>query len=142
MGQQANIAVYDGQTTPALHTFTPVGVLRDSKDSITAEWVERDSSIPAVLQNRITAKTKVMGSGMTRSVLRVEMPVMDVLDQTKVDFFVPVEVISLRHPKATEAQVRKARMIALNASNNVTTSVAAATTGLAPDLLDAQIMPS
>jgi len=51
-------------------------------------------------------------------------------------------LIGFQHPRSTITSRRLARMLLVNIANNVSTSVAAATTGPASELFDSQVMPT
>jgi hypothetical protein len=51
-------------------------------------------------------------------------------------------LVGLYHERSTEEERRTARMLSVNMGNNVSTSVAAATTGLIPELFDLLVAPT
>lgn len=152
MSQQANITVFDGAATPVSHTFSGVDVLReDSKNSV-ATYRELNAAKAIQLQARCIIRKKLLPSGVTRVSVRIEVPVEETIASfggssgyvmpPAMAYYDATEVVTYVHPRSTETGVRTARMMALNIANNVTTSVAAATTGAGPDALDRIILPT
>lgn len=145
MGQQANITVFDGATTPVSHTLVGEAVERSQEGANVAKWKESLSGVPDYAQVRITTKKRKLPSGVFRVSARVEVPVMESISgqnssgytaPPKVAFVDTVEIVGYFHERGTLAGRRLVRQIAVNLAGNVSTSVAAATTGPIPELFD------
>lgn len=146
----ANIVAFDGQATPVSHTFVAASVARKDNDII-ASYKEATASVPDEAQGRVTIKHSKLGSGVNRTSVRVEIPVMESISGVnsagytaapKVAYTDTVEVTGFFHPRSVIANRRSARQLACNILQNVSTSVAAATTGPAPELFDTLITPT
>lgn len=152
MSQQANITVFDGAATPVSHTFSGVDVLREDAKNSVATYRELNAAKAIQLQARCIIRKKLLPSGVTRVSVRIEVPVEETIASfggqagyvmpPAMAYYDATEVVTYVHPRSTEAGVRTTRMMALNIANNVTTSVAAATTGAGPDALDRIILPT
>jgi hypothetical protein len=150
MAAIANLAVYDGAATPVLHTLIPISVTR--KDgAIEAYWREAIASLSTEAQVWATQKLQTLKGGTVRAEAACGVPVMEtVTNQNAAGYsampkvaFVDKNVwISFQHPRSTITSRRLARMLMTNWSNNITTSVAAATTGSFSDLVDSQVAPT
>lgn len=153
MSNIANIVVFDGAATPVSHTLIPVEVVKDSKTGqITAIWREQLAALPTYAQVTATARlSKTRRSGVWNVDFRVEVPVMEsVSGQNALGYTAAPKVAYVDtsgfyghyHERGTIAGRRLSRQIAVNASNNVSTSVVAATTGAVPELFDTLVMPT
>lgn len=60
----------------------------------------------------------------------------------KVAYVNTVQIVGLFHERSTIAERRLVRQLALNIGGNISTSVAAVTTGPVPELIDQMIVPS
>lgn len=150
MAAIANIAVYDGAATPVLHTLVPVSVTR--KDgAIEAYWREQVASLPTEAQVWATQKLQTLKGGMVRAEAVMAVPVMEtVTNQNAAGYSAAPKVayvdkdvwIKLQSPRSTITSRRLCKQLMTNWSNNITTSVAAATTGAFSDLMDAQVAPT
>jgi len=60
----------------------------------------------------------------------------------QVAYRLSAEVLGYFSERASIAEHRIVRMLAVNVANNITASVAAATTGMLPDLFDTLIAPT
>lgn len=150
MSQIANIAVYDGASTPVLHTLVPVSVVRDG-DSVVAVWREQLASLPVEAQVHATLTATKLKSGTVRSSFSTVVPVMESIAGNnaagytaapKVAYEDRTDLVSYAHPRSTITSRRLCRMLAVNAGNNVSTSVAAATAGVVSELIDSLISPT
>lgn len=142
MAAQANITVYDGASTPVVHTLVGEEILRSAGAS-EAVWREQLASVPSYAQVKVTAIKRKLKSGVTEAVTRVEVPVMESISgQNAAGYTAPPKVAyvdrfefrSFRHERSTETTARIAMQILLNLGNNVATSVAAVSTGVVADL--------
>ncbi len=150
MAAQANITVYDGAATPVAHTLLPAGVVREG-DTITAYWRESLASVPVYAQVTCTMKLTRLKSGVYRVESKVEVPVMESISgqnaagytaAPKVAYVNTVVTTGLFHERSDANGRRLARQMAVNIDGNITTSVAAATSGPLPDLFDLLVVPS
>lgn len=144
MSAIANIAVYDGAATPVLHTLVPVSVSRQGTD-VLAEWREQVASLPAYAQVRASMKVSLLKSGVYKTEVKVVVPVMEaVLNQNaagytaapKVAYENTITTVGFFHQRSSVTDRRLARQIMVNLSGNISTSVAAATTGPFSELFD------
>lgn len=153
MSNIANIVVYDGAATPVAHTLVPVEVVKDSKTGIiTALWREQIAALPTYAQITATARlSKNPKSGVWNVDFRVQVPIMEsVSGQNAAGYTAAPKVAYVDtsgfyghyHERGTIAGRRLSRQIAVNIGNNVVTSVAAASTGVLPELFDNLVMPT
>lgn len=153
MANIANIVVFDGAATPVQHTLVPVDVSKDPKTgAIVAVWREQIASLPTYAQVTATARlSKSRRSGVWNTDFRVEVPVMESVSGSnsagytaapKVAYIDTTGIYGHYHERGSIAGRRLSRQIAVNIGNNVTTSVAAATAGVLPDLFDALVAPT
>jgi len=151
MAQQANITVFDGASTPVSHTFVGEEVARMADGSVIARWKETSLTLPDYACNRITLSRRKLKNGMTRTGLRVEVPVMEAVNAQnssgytappKVAHVLTYELVEHSHERSTETDRRLTRMLPVNVANNISTSVAAATSGPASDAFDKYILPT
>lgn len=150
MSAIANITVFDGAATPVSHTLVPVSVTRSGQE-IVAAYREQLSSVPTEAQVRATIKLSNLKNGVVRAEVTVEVPVMETVTNQnaagysaapKVAYVDKITAISYQHRRSTITSRRLARQILVNILNNVSTSVAAATTGPASELIDSQVAPT
>lgn len=152
MSSIGDITVYDGASTPVAHILKAVSVARDSAKGIIASWREQLAAVPVYAQvSAMLSQRKLSGGNVTRTELVVEVPVMESVSgqnaagytaAPKVAYVDKVVVLTFAHERSTETSKRLARMIAVNLLNNVSTSVAAATSGPVPQAFDQEIMPT
>lgn len=153
MSNIANIVVYDGAATPVAHTLVPVEVVKDSKTGIiTAMWREQIAALPTYAQITAIARlSKNPKSGVWNVDFRVQVPIMEsVSGQNAAGYTAAPKVAYVDtsgfyghyHERGTIAGRRLSRQIAVNIGNNVITSVAAASTGVLPELFDTLVMPT
>lgn len=145
MAQQANITVFDGAATPVSHTLVPEGIERLPDGTIKAVWKESLAGVPDYAQIRFTQTKKKLPSGVFRIAGRVEVPVMESISgqnaagytaPPKVAYVDTYESVEYAHERSVIAGRRLARQMSINLQGNVSTSVAAATTGPWPDISD------
>lgn len=150
MSAIANITVFDGAATPVSHTLVAVSVTRE-KGKVTALWREQLASLPAYAQVAASMSIERLKSGVYKTVTRVEVPVMESVSgqnaagytaAPKVAYVNTVETTGYFHERSDVAGRRLARQIAVNLANNVTTTVAAASTGPMPELIDQLVAPT
>lgn len=151
MSAQANITVFDGASTPILHTLIGQEVYRDKDSSIKAVWKESLPTLPDYAQVRVTQTKKKLPSGVTRVSSRVEVPVMEAVNAQnssgytaapKVAFTDTVEVVGYFHERSTLSSRRLARQLAINVANGIATTVTPVTAGPAAELFDQLISVS
>jgi hypothetical protein len=150
MSQIANITVFDGAATPVTHTLNAISVTRE-KGKVVALWREAVASLPVYAQMTVTATIERLKSGVWRTETRVEVPVMEaILNQNaagytaapKVAYVNTMSLISYTHERSSITDRRLARQILVNAAGSISTSVAAATTGPIPELIDQLVAPT
>jgi len=150
MSAIANITVYDGAATPVSHTLNAISVARDGSE-VTAEYREMLASVPAYAQVRATVKISLLKSGVYKTEIRTVVPVMEaILNQNaagytaapKVAYEDTISTVSFFHPRSTVTDRRLARQLHINILGNISTSVAAVTTGPAPELIDQLVAPT
>lgn len=152
MSAQANIIAFDGAATPVSHTLVPLGAYRDTKtNELVASWREAITTLPAYAQISCESRANRLPSGVWKVQLNVTVPVMESVSgqnaagytaAPKVAYTNTVRVTGLFHERSTIAERRLARQLAINILGNVATSVAAVTTGPAPELVDQLISAS
>lgn len=153
MSQQANIVAFDGAATPVAHTFVPIGAASDTKSGeLVAQWRESLTTVPDYALIRVkTSKVRNAKSGVYRVATVVEIPVMESVSgqnaagytaAPKVAYVNTVQVVGYFHERATIAEKRLARQLAVNIAGSVATSVAPVTTGPVPELMDQNISAS
>lgn len=151
MAAIANITVFDGATTPVSHTLTAIAVSRSTSGDVSAEWREVLASVPRYAQVYATMKMATLKSGVTRAELTVGVPVMEAITNQnaagytaapKVAYEDKYTLTGYQHPRSTLTSRRLARQMIINLAGNISTTVAPATTGPAPDLFDSQVLPT
>lgn len=150
MANIANIVVFDGAATPVSHTLVPVEVSKEN-GLIQATWREQIATLPTEAQVRVEMKQRRLKSGVVETRTRVSVPVMESVSgqnaagytaAPKVAFEDAYEEISYAHPRSTITSRRIAKQILTNLSNNVSTTVAAATSGVFDEANVQQVMPT
>lgn len=150
MAQLANITVFDGASTPVSHTLYAVNVTRE-KGRVLALWREALTGVPMYAQITYAATIERMKSGVYKATGRLSIPVQEVVTGSnaagysaapKVAYTNTVELTGYFHERSDIAGRRTARQMATNLMGNVSTSVAAATSGATPDLMDFLVTPS
>lgn len=153
MSNIANIVVYDGAVAPVAHTLVPVEVVKDSKTGIiTAMWREQIAALPTYAQITAIARlSKNPKSGVWNVDFRVQVPIMESISGQNAAGYTAAPKVAYvdtsgfyghYHERGTIAGRRLSRQIAVNIGNNVVTSVAAASTGVLPELFDNLVMPT
>lgn len=151
MSSIANITVFDGAATPVSHTLVPVFQGKDKDGVIVALWREQLASLPTEAQVRVEVKRRVLKSGVVETRTRVVVPVMESVSgqnaagytaAPRVAFEDANEWVSYAHPRSTIAGRRLAKQILTNLSNNVATTVAAASAGPFDEAVSQMIMPT
>lgn len=150
MSAIANITVFDGQATPVSHTFVAESVSRD-KNTVTATYKEAVLGVPDYAQGRITVKRTNLGSGVKRTSVRVEMPVMESVSGVnaagytaapKVAYVDTMEAVGLFHERSLIAGRRSVRQLITNLLGNISTQIFPTAAGPVPEALDQLIMPT
>lgn len=151
MSAQANIVAFDGAAPPVIHTFQPAGVSQDVKLGIIAEWREMLATVPNVAQLRIVMAFKKLSTGVMRTSVTVQVPVMEsILNQNasgytaapKVAYVNMAQFIEYNSERSTPAERRLVRQLLINVCGNVPTTVTPILTGAAPELIDNWIIAS
>lgn len=151
MSNIANITVFDGAATPVTHTLVPVFQGKDADGVVTALWREQIASLPVEAQVRVEMRQRVLKSGVVETRTRVVVPVMESVSgqnaagytaAPKVAFEDTQEWVSYAHQRSTIASRRLAKQILTNLSNNVATTVAAASAGPFDEAVSQMIMPT
>lgn len=150
MSQIDDITVYDGASTPVLHTLKPVSVTRE-KGKVVSLWREVLPTLPVYAQVAVTMQIERLKSGVWRTETRVEVPVMEaVLNQNasgytaapKVAYTNTMIFTSYTHERSTVANRRLARQLLVNLSGSVIVSVPGTPAGPLPELVDTLIAPT
>lgn len=150
MSQIANITVFDGAATPVSHTLVAIDVTKDN-GKIVANWRENVSTLPAYAQVRATTSLERLKSGVYKTECRVVVPVMESVSGQNAAGYTAAPKVAYEntfvttgyfHERSTIADRRLARQILVNLLGNVSTSVAAATAGPAPELFDQLVSPT
>lgn len=148
MGTQSTLTVYDGASTPAVHTLVGEYVKALPDGTIEASWKETVSTVPDEAQIRLITRMKKLPSGVTRCSARWFVPVMESVSGAnasgytaapKVAYVDSFECVSYSSPRSTIAGRRLVRQLALNVNGAISTSVAAATSGAVVDLHDYRV---
>lgn len=152
MSAQANIVAFDGAATPVTHTLVPISSAADPKDgSLVATWREGLTTVPVYAQIKCEQKQQQLKSGVWRVSTTVAVPVMESVSgqnsagytaAPKVAYINTIVVTGYFDQRATIAERRLARQLALNIAGNISTSVAPVTTGSVPELIDQNILAS
>lgn len=150
MSAIANIVAFDGAATPVSHTFLPESVVREGK-TITATYKESLVGVPDYAQVRIILRTTRLSTGIKKVTTRVEVPVMESISgqnsagytaAPKVAYVDAAEYTHFAADRSSIAGRRLARQLLVNVSGNVSTSVAAATSGPVSEAVDQLLMPT
>lgn len=152
MSAIASITVFDGASTPVSHTLLPVSVSKtEAEGGIVARWREGLTALPTEAQVRAECRQKVLKSGVIETRFRVVVPVMESISgqnaagytaAPKVAYEDTEEWVSYAHPRSTVASRRLAKQILTNLSNNISTAVAATTSGPFDEAVSQQLMPT
>lgn len=151
MAAIANITVFDGAASPVSHTLVAVSVSRPNKTSVLAEWREKLASVPDYAQVRASLLIEVLPTGVYRITAESVVPVMESVSgqnaagytaAPKVAYENTLRSVGLFHQRSTVTDRRLARQIMVNLMGNISTTVAAATSGPLPDAFDSLISPT
>lgn len=151
MSSIANLVAFDGASTPVSHTFLPTGIV-NSDGEVTASYVESLTGVPIYASPIVTiSRGKRLKSGVYRSVVNVEVPVMEsILNQNaagytaapKVAYVDKVQIVQFAHERSTVQSRRLVRQLAVNIANGILTTVTPVTTGPVPELMDQGVAPT
>lgn len=150
MAAISDIVVFDGAGTPVTHTLKAVSVTR-SGDSVEAYWREALTSVPVEAQVWAAAKQTNLKNGVVKSEFSVGVPVMETVTNQnaagytaapKVAYTDKMVFTAFSSRRSTVTSRRLARQILVNVAGNISTSVAAATSGPLPDLVDNLFAPT
>jgi hypothetical protein len=150
MANIANITVFDGAATPVSHTLVPVSVTR-ANGVVTADWREVAAGIPTYAQVRAQMKIERLKSGVYKVEHRTVVPVMESISgqnaagytaAPKVAYENTFSTIGYFSERSVVTDRRIARQMHVNIAGNISTSVAAATSGFMPDLFDSLVAPT
>lgn len=150
MSNISNIAVYDGASTPVLHTLTPISVTRE-RNKVIAVWRESLAGVPVYAQVRCTMSLEKSKTGVYRLEQRVVVPVQEVITGAnasgysaapKVAYENTMVSIGLFHERSDVVGRRLARQLSVNIIGGVSTSVTPVQTGPAAELFDLLAAPT
>jgi hypothetical protein len=142
MSAIANIVVYDGAATPVSHTLIPISVTRNA-GQVEALWREQLAGVPLYGQISVVGRLQKLKSGIYKVTTRVEVPVMESISgqnaagytaAPKVAYVNTVEMTGYFHERSDSVGRNIAKQIAVNLGNNVSTSVAASSSGPVAEL--------
>lgn len=146
----ANIVVFDGASTPVSHTLVPITVTKEN-GLINALWREQLATLPTEAQVSAEMKQRTLKSGVVETRFRVSVPVMESVSgqnaagytaAPKVAFVDAYEEVSYAHPRSTITSRRICKQMLTNIANNVSTTVAAPTSGVFDEGFVQQVMPT
>lgn len=150
MSAIANITVFDGASTPVSHSLVAISVTKEN-GVVTALYREQLASLPTEAQVSAEVKQRTLKSGVVETRLRVSVPVMESISgqnaagytaAPKVAYVDAFEEVNFAHPRSTITSRRIAKQILTNLASNVSTSVAAPTTGVFDEAFVQQVMPT
>lgn len=150
MAAMANITVYDGAATPVSHTLVPISVTRD-KQVVEALFRENVAGVPVYAQISAIMRVQRLKSGVWKTEVRVAVPVMESISgQNAAGYTAAPKVayenthvyVGFHHDRSDQVGRRLARQILVNLMGNISTSVAAASSGFVPDLVDNLVAPT
>lgn len=151
MSNIANIVAFDGAATPVSHTLVPVSVTKNKDGSILSEWREMLASVPAYAQVRASSKLELLKTGIWRSEFKSVVPVLESVSGVnssgytaapKVAYENTLSTVGYHHQRSTIADRRLGRQLHVNILGNISTTVAAATSGFVPELVDQLVSPT
>lgn len=151
MSAQANIVAFDGAATPVSHTLVPVSAAINEPGVLGANWEERITTLPMYAQVSVSVRQRMLKSGIWQVSTTVVVPVMESINGQNASGYTAAPQVAYKntivihgyfHRRATLAERRLARQLALNIAGNITTSVAPVTSGPVPELVDQNILPS
>lgn len=150
MSAIAAIAVYDGAATPVLHNLTPVSVTRD-KGKVVAIWREYLPSVPYSSQITLTATIERLKSGVWKTEVRVEVPVMESVSgqnaagytaAPKVAYVNTLVTTGFFHERSDITGRRLIRQLSNNFMNGLTTTQTVIDVGPVRELVDILVAPT
>jgi hypothetical protein len=150
MATMNQITVFDGASTPVTHTLAAISVTRDAS-KVVADWRELNANVPSYAQISASIVNQRLASGVYKIDVKVNVPVMESIAGQNASGYTAAPKVAYTntlvctgyfHERSTITDRRLARMILVNILNNVSTSVAAATTGFGPDALDSLVAPT
>jgi hypothetical protein len=150
MSSIANITVYDGAATPVAHVLVAKSVT-NQKGVITAFYREQLTGLPDYAQVSLWLTYETLPTGVVKVTRKVTVPVMEtILNQNASGYTAPPKVaytntytsIGTFSPRSTVTDRRIGRQIGVNLDNAIATSVAAATSGAVPELVDNLVSPT
>lgn len=145
MSAMADLTVYDGAATPVAHVMKPQYSRTAEGGWLEALYREELASVPEIAQVRLTLRQKKLGSGVWHCESKWEVPVMESVSgqnaagytaSPKVAYVNTHKTVTFNHERASIAERRLVRQLGINSQGNIATSVAAATTGVLPELFD------
>lgn len=151
MAAMANIVAFDGAATPVSHTLVPISISKEN--GVTkGVWREELASLPVEAQVSVELTAKTSKQGITFLEVRTNVPVMETAGTggastgyvaapavAYVDSHVEKFIV---HPRSTITSRRLCRQLGVNIGGNISTSVAAQTTGMVPEAFDRLILPT
>lgn len=149
MGSQASIVAFDGASTPVTHTFVPITNSTVNGETVSV-WRENSSGVPLNAQATVTLRRRKLKNQVEQVSLTVSVPVMEAVTNQNSAGYTAAPKIAYTNTytmtgyfseRASITDRRLARMLLVNIANNISTSVAAATSGPASEAFDAAISP-
>lgn len=150
MSAIAAITVFDGAGTPVTHTLSPVSISKVDQ-VITAVWRESNAAVPVDAQISLTLRQSTSSKGVVKSQFTMDVPVMESISGQNAAGYTAAPMVayidrnewtSYAHPRSTVTSRRLARQLLVNFSGNISTTVAAATSGFLPDAVDQLFAPT
>jgi hypothetical protein len=150
MAAIATITVFDGAATPVQHDLLAVSVTRQG-GKITAQWREQVTTVPTEAQVWMSLSQETQKGGIVRTDAVIGVPVMEsILNQNSAGYTAAPKLAytdknawtNFAHPRSTVVSRRLAKQLMTNVSNNVTTSVAASSSGPFGQAVAQQLMPT
>lgn len=151
MSQQATITVFDGATTPLLHTLSPIGnkILKDGTQY--ALWREFNTTLPTEACMRYEQWQKTLPSGVVETRCRMTTPVMESVGaqnaagytaSPKVAYEETDEWKKISHRRSTGAIKSLNSQALRNLMNNSAVTTPAVSAGVAYEAIIVQAMPT
>jgi hypothetical protein len=150
MAAIATLTAFDGAATPVQHDLLAVSITR-SGGKVTAFWREGLSTVPTEAQVWATLSQETQKGNLVVTELAVGVPVMETITNQnaagysaapKLAFTDKNKWTGYAHPRSTLTSRRIAKQLVTNISNNVTTSVAASSSGPFDQAFVQQLMPT
>lgn len=118
MSAIANIAIQDGQASPATHTFVPI------KSGLESQWRENQAGLPLIGQPTITSVLKLNSqNGLNRVKMVLELPALETATAAnsqgytaapKVGYSNRITIDMVLPSRGTSAQRKDLRVLARN----------------------------